>query len=78
MTGDVSLDSGSGSARLTLPKELSFTLEAKSGSGSIHTDFDEVLSYNKKGNEASGVVGENPVCAITVNTKSGKIDIAAE
>lgn len=78
VTGDVSLESGSGSARLTLPEELSFTLEAKSGSGSIDTDFDEALSYNKKGNEATGVVGENPTCTITVETKSGKIDIAAE
>jgi len=78
VTGDVSLESGSGSARLTLPTELSFTLEAKSGSGSIDTDFDEALSYNQEGNEVSGVVGENPTCTVTLETKSGKIDIAAE
>lgn len=78
VTGDIGIGAGSGSVDLVLPKELSFTLEAKSGSGSIDTDFDDALSYNKKGNEATGVVGENPACKITVETKSGKIDIAAE
>ena len=77
-TCDIGIGAGSGSVKLVLPKDLSFTLEAKSGSGSIDTDFDEVLSYNKKGNEATGVVGEKPDYKITIETKSGMIDIAAE
>ena len=77
-TCDIGIGAGSGSVKLVLPKDLSFTLEAKSGSGSIDTDFDEALSYNKKCNEVSGVVGENPTCTVTVETKSGMIDIAAE
>lgn len=78
VTKDIGIGAGSGSVYLTVPKDLSFAFEGKTGSGGIYTYFEEVLSYNKNGNEASGVVGENPSCKISVETKSGKIDIAAK
>lgn len=75
VTGDVSLKANSGSVKLFLPKELSFELEAQTGSGSIHTDYDAYLSYNKKGNHASGVIGENATCTVRAEAGSGSVKI---
>jgi len=75
VTEDVSLETGSGNQRLELPEGLSFELQVDTGSGNISTDYDSELSYNKKGNEASGQVGEAPVCRISSKAGSGNVSI---
>ncbi len=77
LTGDISLKTGSGNIRLTLPEDLSFRFHVQTGSGNIHTSFDQFLSYNKKGNEAQGKVGENPSGLVKVEASSGNVSITA-
>lgn len=78
VTGDIKAKTGSGGIRLNLPEELSFQMEIQTGSGNINTSFDDSLSYNKKGNQASGTVGGNPSCLISVEANSGNVHITAE
>ncbi len=75
VTGDMKLKANSGGVKLLLPKDLSFALEVKTGSGSIHTDYDEQLSYNKKGNQAKGVIGEVADYTVSAEAGSGSVKI---
>jgi len=75
VTGDISLVSGSGNQRLELPEGLSFELTVKTGSGNINTDYDSALSYNKKGNEATGQVGNAPASKISLKAGSGNVSV---
>ncbi len=75
VTENVLLETGSGNQRLELPAGLSFELQVETGSGNISTDYDSELSYNKKGNEASGQIGEAPVCWISSKAGSGNVSI---
>ena len=75
VTGDVKLKANSGGVKLLLPKDLSFSLELKTGSGSIHTDYEEQLSYNKKGNQARGIIGEEASCTICAEAGSGNVKV---
>lgn len=75
VTGDMHLKTSSGNIKLLVPKELSFGLEIQTGSGNISTDFDDYLSYNKKGNQASGVVGAAADCQIAAQAGSGNVKI---
>lgn len=76
ITGDMKVKTSSGNIKLLLPKGLSFIFEAQTGSGNIDTDFDDKLSFNKKGNQASGVVGENAEYKIFAKANSGNVKIA--
>ena len=73
ITGDLSMAASSGNVTLEFPEELQFYFMASTSSGDIKTDFDDSLSYNKKGNEAQGVVGINPVIQIKMSAKSGNV-----
>ncbi|MDF2941344.1 MAG: hypothetical protein K0S01_202 [Herbinix sp.] len=73
LTEDLDLHASSGDVRVSIPKEASFDFTAETSSGDIRTYFDDVLSYNKKGNEASGIVGTNPNININISTSSGNI-----
>lgn len=75
VTDDITLHTGSGNQRLDLPKSLSFSMEVNTNSGNIHTDYDDLLSYGKKGNQATGQVGEAPVCLVTCQAGSGNVTI---
>lgn len=75
VTGDISLHTGSGNQRLELPDSLSFSLQVNTGSGNIHTDYDGYLQFNKKGNQATGQVGDQPVCQVTSHAGSGNVTI---
>lgn len=76
VTGDLKLKANSGGVKVFLPRELSFALEAQTGSGSIHTDYDEQLSYNKKGNQASGIIGGEVSCTVRAEAGSGSVKIS--
>lgn len=76
VTGDLKLKANSGGVKVFLPRELSFALEAQTGSGSIHTDYDEQLSYNKKGNQASGIIGGEASCTVRAEAGSGSVKIS--
>jgi len=75
LNSDIDISVSSGSANITLPTASSFKLNAQTSSGSIKTYFDNQLFYNKKGNQASGVIGENPTISINVKTSSGSVKI---
>lgn len=75
VTGDMEMQTGSGSIKLEVPKELSCHMEINTGSGSIKTDFDDVLSYNKKGNSAEGDVGAAPEVSIQLKANSGSVKV---
>lgn len=75
LTGNIQVKSGSGNVKLGLPDNTAGHIELETGSGNINTDFDDCLSYNKKGNQADGEIGAEPVNRIAVSTKSGNIHI---
>ncbi len=75
VTGNVNVQTSSGNVKLLLPKDLSFSFEAETGSGNIHTDFDDKLSYNKKGNHATGVVGEAAEIQVSAKANSGSVKV---
>lgn len=75
LTGDIDVQTSSGSVKLYVPKESSFSLEAQTGSGKIKTDFDKMLSYNKKGNQAYGTIGESAEYKISAKASSGSVKI---
>lgn len=72
---DIRMQTGSGNMKLELPEDLEFCLEIQTGSGNIHTDFDDVLSFNKKGNNAQGVVGDKPDISISLEANSGNVRV---
>ena len=75
VTGDITLHTRSGNQKLILPEDLSFTLQVDTGSGNIHTDYDGFLSFNKKGNQATGQIGDEPICLISCHAGSGNVTI---
>ncbi len=75
ITDDLSLHASSGEVRLILPSTASFDFTAEVSSGNIRTFFDDELSYNKKGNNASGTIGENPTLKVDISTSSGNIRV---
>lgn len=75
VTGDIALHTGSGNQRLELPETLSFSIQVNTGSGNIHTDYDSSLEFNKKGNQAVGQVGDEPVCQVVSQAGSGNVTI---
>ncbi len=77
VTGDITLQSGSGRVQLDLPKS-SFTANFSTGSGGIRTNFDDQLSFNKNGNNAEGTIGSNPAFAVNCSNTSGSIDVTME
>lgn len=56
LTGDLNLKTTSGSCRLTLPQDASFTIQASTTSGGIKLPQGQV-EYNEKKNQASGSFG---------------------
>lgn len=67
-------NASSGNVKLTLPKDISFEFYGQCTSGNIDTDFD-VNYKNKKGNEATAKIGNEPYKKINVETRSGNIEI---
>jgi hypothetical protein len=65
----------SGSVKVSVPKEMSFTFDGICTSGDIKSNFD--LSYNsKKRNQATAKIGSNPYKQLKVDTSSGDINIS--
>lgn len=75
LLGDISLKGSSGGVTLSLPQNSSFIFDAQTSSGSIHTYFDEDLSYNKKGNQAQGIVGTDAAYSIRCGFTSGSVRV---
>lgn len=75
VNGNITAEASSGNIKLNLPKNLEFHFNANTTSGGIITSFEDKLSYNKKGNLASGIIGENPIYKIIINTSSGGISV---
>jgi len=78
VTDNIDIKASSGDVSVMLPSTTSFDFTSETSSGDIRTFFDEKLSYNKKGNEASGSIGDNPDLSIHINTSSGNISINKE
>ncbi|MDF2472961.1 MAG: hypothetical protein K0R21_743 [Anaerocolumna sp.] len=72
----INIGTSSGDVALILPPTLQFNFSAETSSGDIRTFFDDMLSFNRKGNQATGIVGENPDRSIQINTTSGNIRIS--
>lgn len=75
LTDNIKLTASSGDVELRLPTATAFQFTASASSGDIETSFDDSLSYNKKGNHATGMVGENPITSINIQTTSGYINV---
>lgn len=75
LSGNIALNGSSGNATLILPEDSEFLFSAATSSGDIRTLFDEDLSYNRKGNQAQGSVGDNPVFEIECNFTSGNVNV---
>ncbi len=75
MTENLDINASSGDIRVSIPGATNFDFSAATSSGDIRTFFDDMLSYNKKGNEASGTVGDNAIKSIHIDTTSGDINI---
>ena len=70
--GEVTAETSSGSVRLTLPTDLSFSFSGKTSSGSIKADFD-MLYRDPNGKEATASVGGDPTAYISALSSSGAI-----
>lgn len=75
LEGDLSLWTKSGNVRLKLARDQAFHFQAQTGSGGINTDFEQALSFNKKGNQASGDVGQAPAWTVDARTGSGNVTV---
>lgn len=71
---ELKANASSGNIKLNLPKDISFEFYGQCTSGNIDTDFD-VNYKNKKGNEATAKIGNEPYKKINVETRSGNIEI---
>lgn len=72
---DIDITSSSGSIRLEIPEDSSFSYNGSSGSGSINTDFDELLNFNRRGNSVTGIYGGNENMTIRTKASSGNTSI---
>lgn len=72
---DLTLSAMSGDITLNLPTSLHFNFNVDTTSGDIRTPFDNNLNFNKKGNHASGVIGDNPQITVEIKTTSGNIKL---
>lgn len=73
LTGDVEIKCSSGSISCELPRDAEFSFQAKTSSGSIKTYFEDQLSFNKRGNQAEGVIGAADSIRVRAETTSGAI-----
>ena len=73
LTGNLDIESSSGTVYCELPKDISFKFHADTSSGDIRTYFDDTLSFNRRGTQAEGEVGDLPDLKATVKTSSGDI-----
>lgn len=71
--GDINLSATSGSIKITLEKDLQFTLDAQTNSGGIRTNF--AAEKNEKGNHATANIGYNPTVNIYARASSGGIKV---
>lgn len=76
VTDDLSLSASSGTVRLTLPSDLSFSFQGQTGSGTLKTDFDSSLSYKGR-NYAEGQVGSDGP-HIECKVGSGSLSVALD
>lgn len=74
LSGNLEITTSSGEVYCELPEQSAFQFRADTSSGDIRTDFDNRLSFNRKGNEAEGVIGGAAVRQMKVNTSSGDVE----
>ncbi len=75
VTGNITASASSGDVRISMPKDRAFSFTANTSSGDIYTWFDGSLRYNKRGNEAEGIVGNSPEFDVRISTTSGNVNM---
>lgn len=75
LTGDLIVDTISGSVWCELPADAGFAFKATTTSGDIETDFNDLLRFDKDGRQAQGTAGLTAGQQVEVKTTSGDIDI---
>ena len=75
---NLTMSSVSGEIKLTVPEKSAFNFKAETTSGDIKTYFDDIASYNKKGNNVTASVGENPKYSVKISTTSSDIGVFSE
>lgn len=73
LDGDLDIETSSGYVKCVMPKDAQFEFSADTNSGEISAYFEDQITYNKKGNTASGTVGQSGAGTVTVSTSSGDI-----
>lgn len=73
ITGNLDVESSSGTVYCELPKDAGFRFRADTGSGDIRTYFDDSLSFDRKGTQVEGEIGGPSDLQVTVKTSSGDI-----
>lgn len=74
LSGDVTGKATSGTVRVNLPSDASFTFEASTSSGSIGTWFDDQLTFNERKNRATGQVGDGKY-TVRLEASSGSVKV---
>lgn len=72
---NINIDTTSGYVECSLPADETFEFSGNTNSGELNTYFDDMISFNKNGNKAKGMVGENTSYKVEVNTSSGDIEL---
>ena len=76
LTGNLTLESSSGSAAIRISQDNAFAFKADTSNGDIDTFFDDKLDFSKKGNSAKGVYGTKDTGSqIVVRTTSGDVRV---
>lgn len=74
LSGDVTGKATSGTVRVNLPSDASFTFEANTSSGSIGTWFDDRLTFNERKNRATGQVADGQH-TVKLEASSGSVKV---
>ena len=76
LTGNLTLESSSGLAKIRISQDNAFDFKADTSSGEIATFFDDKLDFSKKGNSAKGVYGSKDTGnRVVVRTTSGDVQV---
>ena len=71
----MSLTSGNGTVRVTLPADFNGEIDANTGNGSINTDFDLRVSGRIDNSRLRGTIGTGSGPVIKIRSGNGRLDI---
>lgn len=74
--GDSSIESGSGTVRLSLAGDQNFTLNISTGSGSIRTGDIALMYSDRNGRNATATIGDGSLGILNIRTSSGSVNIS--